>query len=192
MRAATIESIALLDGQIPKCQAEKNSLCLKFLTEKRQEETSDLANWNSRIKESQEDHEAAQRIAQAAPAILGAIAKVGSGGGVNGYGNLPAGVAPGNASHCLRFHDRSATKITLSNSCSFTIQVYRCGQGTSPGNIPCMARPSIIGLLANEHDKFHNYEKPSQASPVSYGACKGTRDLDSNFYIRDGVPPTCN
>lgn len=78
MRVSAIESITLLDKQIPKCQGENNGLCLKFLAEKRQDKASDLKKWNNYIKESEEDFESAEAIAQAAPAILNAISSAGS------------------------------------------------------------------------------------------------------------------
>ncbi|RQO35979.1 hypothetical protein DBR37_06420 [Herminiimonas sp. KBW02] len=78
MHAAAAESVAYLDKQTPKCQAEKDTLCLKFLSEKRQEEVSNAANWRARLKESQEDHAAAQQIAAVSPAIIGAIGSAGA------------------------------------------------------------------------------------------------------------------
>lgn len=78
MHAAAAESVAYLDKQTPKCQAEKNTLCLKFLAEKRQEEVSSAANWRAKLKESLDDHAAAQEIEAMAPAIIGAVGSAGA------------------------------------------------------------------------------------------------------------------
>ncbi|MDA7414947.1 hypothetical protein PGB34_01095 [Xenophilus arseniciresistens] len=78
MRAAAIASISFIDRQIQNCQNQKNSWCLKYLSEQRKTEATNVEVHSQYIKESEEDHAAAQRIARAAPAILGAIAGAGA------------------------------------------------------------------------------------------------------------------
>lgn len=78
MKSAATQSIALVDAQVPRCKAEQNALCLKFLAEKRREEVNDAANWSKKLNESIEDHEAAQKIAGMAPALLSAVGTVGA------------------------------------------------------------------------------------------------------------------
>lgn len=77
MKSAAAQSIALVDAQVPKCQAEKNALCLKFLAEKRRDKAGELTDWSAKLNESEADREAAQKIAGMAPAILGAVGAVG-------------------------------------------------------------------------------------------------------------------
>lgn len=78
MRDATAEAIVFLEAQLPRCEQASSALCAKSIHEKRQEKARELAKYNQEIAEIQEDQAGAQRIAEAAPAILGAVGSVGA------------------------------------------------------------------------------------------------------------------
>ncbi|MES2489807.1 MAG: hypothetical protein V4607_08440 [Pseudomonadota bacterium] len=99
-----------------------------------------------------------------------------------------AGQAPGNANHCMRFHDApNGRSLTIENACPFRIQTYRCHSEGSLG-LACI---STMPIRPNYHDGSHYIAFSHEGTTFLYGACKGNCDPGGSFFIDDGASPNC-
>lgn len=91
--------------------------------------------------------------------------------------------APGNANHCMRFHNApNGRSLTIENSCPFRIQTYSCHSDGGVG-LDCI---STMPIRPSYHDNSHYI-----ILGTLYGACKGGCDPGGSFQIYDGVSPNC-